>query len=70
MHFSESKAKRKTVLKVKFKVAFVSWYNTRERIQERMHLPLSVSVEAIQVTSEILIFAGIDGQVSKFVWND
>ena len=75
----EPKAKRKTVLKVNcFKEAslrgskaFVSWCNTRERFLERIPLrPLGfVSVKAIQESSEIFIFADINGRISQFVCN-
>ena len=79
----EPKAKRKTVLKVMLSCfkktslrgsnwAFVSWYSTRERFQEGMPLMTfrSVSVEAIQETSEISIFADIYGWITQFAMAD
>ena len=48
--------------------AFVSWCKTSERFQEGIPLrPFgSVSVETIQETSEILMFANINGRIPQF----
>ena len=74
LRLPDPRAKRKTVLKGKcFKEvsligsngAFVSWCKTRERGFSFG----SVSVETVQETSEIFIFADINRSVSQFISN-
>ena len=72
-------AKRKTALKVMcfkeafnwFKMNLVSWCKNQEEVPGGDSPPAfgSVSVEAIQETSEIFILTDIDGQIFQTISN-
>ena len=79
LRLPDPKAKRKTALKVKcfkkaynwFKMNLVSWCKNQGEVPGGGSPPAfgSVSVEAIQGTSEIFILTNIDGQIFQTISN-